>query len=101
MTLVMVDTYLTCGIFPQVSIGLLQLAMIAISQDNVISFASHCRDLTLALIKQWKDPLTIGRGIALYSTFISHIKHPVQSSIVQLEGALDFTICAGDWIAII
>lgn len=43
MTLVMVDTYLTCGIFPQVSIGLLQLAMIAISQDNVISFASHCR----------------------------------------------------------
>ncbi|KAF4201657.1 hypothetical protein CNMCM8927_001300 [Aspergillus lentulus] len=101
MTLVMVDTYLTRGTFPQAGMGLLQLAVIAISRDNAISFASHCGDLALALIEQWKDPHTMGRGIALYSTFVGHIKHPVQSSIAQLEGALDFAIRAGDRIATI
>ncbi|GFF40540.1 LOW QUALITY PROTEIN: peroxide stress-activated histidine kinase mak3 [Aspergillus udagawae] len=101
MTLVMVDTYLTRGTFPQAGMGLLQLAVIAISRDNAISFASHCGDLALALIEQWKDPHTMGRGIALYSTFVGHIKHPVQSSIGQLEGALDFAIRAGDRIATI
>lgn len=101
MTLVMVDTYLTRGTFPQAGMGLLQLAVIAISRDNAISFASHCGDLALALIEQWKDPHTMGRGIALYSTFVGHIKHPVQSSIAQLEGALDYAIRAGDRIATI
>ncbi|RHZ43265.1 uncharacterized protein CDV56_100769 [Aspergillus thermomutatus] len=101
MTLVMVDTYLTRGTFPQAGMGLLQLAVIAISRDNAISFASHCGDLALALIEQWKDPHTMGRGIALYSTFVGHVKHPVQSSIGQLEGALDFAIRAGDRIATI
>lgn len=101
MTLVMVDTYLTRGTFPQAGMGLLQLAVIAISRDNAISFASHCGDLALALIEQWKDPHTMGRGIALYSSFVGHIKHPVQASIGQLEGALDFAIRAGDRIATI
>ncbi|KAJ5815614.1 hypothetical protein N7474_007391 [Penicillium riverlandense] len=101
MTLVMVDTYLSHGPFPQAGMGLLQLAVIAITRDNAIAFASHCSELALALIKQSNDPRTRGRGIVLYSTFIDHLQHHVQSSISHLEGALDFSIHAGDRIATI
>lgn len=101
MTLVMVDAYLTRGSFPQAGMGLLQLAMIAITRNNSISFASHCGELALALIEQWKDSHTMGRGIALYATFVDHIQHHVQSSIGQLEGALDYAIRSGDRIATI
>jgi signal transduction histidine kinase/tetratricopeptide (TPR) repeat protein len=101
MTLVMVDAYLNRGTFPQAGMGLLQLAMIAITRDNSISFANHCGELALALIEQWKDPHTMGRGIALYATFVDHIHHHVQSSIGQLEGALDYAIRSGDRIATI
>lgn len=101
MTLVMVDTYLSHGLFPQAGMGLLQLAVIAITRDNAIAFASHCSELALALIKQSNDPRTRGRGIVLYSTFIDHIQHHVQSSLAPLEGALDFSIHAGDRTATI
>jgi signal transduction histidine kinase/tetratricopeptide (TPR) repeat protein len=101
MTLVMVETYLARGPFPQAGMGLLQLAVIAITRDNAIAFASHCSELALALIEQSNDPRTRGRGIVLYSTFVDHLQHHVQSSISQLEGALDFSIHAGDRIATI
>ncbi|KAJ5645785.1 two-component sensor protein histidine protein kinase (dhkkdhkj) [Penicillium lividum] len=101
MTLVMVDTYLSRGPFPQAGMGLMQLAVIAITRDNAMTFATHCGELALALIEQSKDPHTAGRGIALYSTFVGHIQHHIQSSIPQLEGAVDFSIRAGDRIATI
>ncbi|KAJ5682041.1 uncharacterized protein N7477_001981 [Penicillium maclennaniae] len=101
MTLVMVDTYLSRGPFPQAGMGLMQLAVIAITRGNAIAFAKHCGDLALALIEQSKDPLTIGRGMALYSTFIGHLQQHVQSSMSQLEEAVDFSIRAGDRIATI
>lgn len=101
MTLVMVETYLSRGPFPQAGLGLLQLAVIAITRDNALTFASHCAELALTLNEQCKDPHTRGRGIALYLTFIDHIEHHVQSSICQLEGALDFSIHAGDRTATI
>ncbi|KAJ6016778.1 hypothetical protein N7451_000157 [Penicillium sp. IBT 35674x] len=101
MTLVMVDTYLSRGPFPQAGLGLMQLAVLAITRDNAFGFAKHCGDLALALIEQSKDPHTVGRGIGLYSTFVGHIQHHVRSSILQLEGAVDFSIRAGDRIATI
>jgi signal transduction histidine kinase/tetratricopeptide (TPR) repeat protein len=101
MTLVMVDTYLSRGLFPQAGMGLMQLAVISITRDNAITFSKHCGELALALIEQTKDPHTVGRGIALHSTFVGHIQHHVHSSISQLEGAVDFSIRAGDRIATI
>lgn len=101
MTLVMVDTYLSRGSFPQAGIGLLQLAVIAITRHNAIAFASHCSELALALIQQCNDPRTTGRGMVLYSSFVDHIQHHVRFSISRLEGALDFSIHAGDRIATI
>ncbi|KAJ5915283.1 hypothetical protein N7454_011037 [Penicillium verhagenii] len=96
MTLVMVDTYLSHGPFPHAGMGLLQLAVIAITRHSTISFASHCAELALALIEQCKDSHIKGRGIALYLTFVDHTRSHIQSSICQMEGVLDLSIDAGD-----
>ena len=101
MTLIMVDTHLSSGSFPQSGMGFLQLALIAATRHSLISFASDCGNIALALIDKWKDPFTMGRGGTVYSTFVGHFQHPLQQSIPQLENALDFAIQAGDRIATI
>jgi signal transduction histidine kinase/tetratricopeptide (TPR) repeat protein len=101
MTLIMVDTHLSSGGFPQSGMGFLQLALIAATRHNMINFASDCGNIALALIDEWKDPFTMGRGGTVYSTFVGHLQHPLQLSIPQLENALDFAIQAGDRIATI
>jgi signal transduction histidine kinase/predicted ATPase len=101
MTLIMVDTYLTLGSFPQAGLGFLQLALIAITRHNMINLADDCGNVALALVERWKDPYTIGRAGTLYPTFLGHIQRPLHTTIQQLEGALDFAIQAGDRISTI
>ena len=101
MTLIMVNTYLTSGSFPQAGMGFLQLALIAITRHNLIDLAGECGIIALALIEKWRDPYTIGRAGTLYPTFLGHIQHPLQETIGQLEGALDFAIQVGDRISTI
>jgi signal transduction histidine kinase/tetratricopeptide (TPR) repeat protein len=101
MTLIMVNTYLSAGSFPQDGMGFIQLAVIAITRHNLINFASDCGSMALALIERWEDPYTVGRGRTIYSTFVGHIQRPLQASIGQLEGALEFAVQAGDRISTI
>ncbi|PMD40314.1 hypothetical protein L207DRAFT_427463 [Hyaloscypha variabilis F] len=101
MTLIMVNTYLTAGNFPQAGMGFLQLALIAITRHNLIDLADECGKIGLALIEKWKDPYTIGRAGTLYPTFLGHIQHHLHATIGQLFGALDFAIQAGDRISTI
>jgi signal transduction histidine kinase/CheY-like chemotaxis protein/tetratricopeptide (TPR) repeat protein len=101
MTLIMVDTYLSFGSFPQAGMGFLQLALIAITRHNMINFANECGNIALVLIGLWKDPYTIGRGGTIYSTFVGHIQHPLKPLISQLEGTLEFAVQAGDRISTI
>ena len=101
ITLIMVDTYLTLGSFPQAGLGFLQLALIAITRHNMINLADNCGNIALALIERWKDPYTIGRAGTLYPTFLGHIQHPLHATIRQLEGALESAVQAGDRISTI
>jgi signal transduction histidine kinase/CheY-like chemotaxis protein len=101
MTLIMINTYLTLGSFPQAGVGFLHLALIAITRHNMINFADDCGNIALALIDRWKDPYTIGRAGTLYPTFLGHIQQPLHATIGQLEGALEFAIQAGDRISTI
>jgi signal transduction histidine kinase/CheY-like chemotaxis protein len=101
MTLIMVNTYLTLGSFPQAGMGFLQFALIAITRHNMIDLADECGTLALSLIEKWKDPYTIGRAGTLYPSFLGHIQHPIHRTIGQLEGALDFAIQAGDRVSTI
>ncbi|KAF4633384.1 hypothetical protein G7Y89_g4736 [Cudoniella acicularis] len=96
MALVMVNTQLTCGNFPQAGMGFLHLATIAISRFNMIHFATEIGNLSLQLMDSCRDPYTMGRGGTIYSLFVGHVHLSLQASLSQLEGALEYAIQAGD-----
>ena len=101
MSLVMINTTLTCGSFPQAGIGFLHLAVIAITRFNMIKFACEMGNISLALMDRWRDNYTLGRGGTIYSLFVGHVHFSIQKSMSQLEGALEYAIQAGDRISTI
>ncbi|TVY20539.1 Two-component system protein A [Lachnellula arida] len=102
MTLIMINTYLVLGNFPQSGMAFLQLAIIAITRHNSITFADDCGKFALALVENSRDPYTLGRAGTLYPTFLGHIQQPLRSvSVGQLEQALESAIQAGDRISTI
>ncbi|KAG4439440.1 hypothetical protein IFR05_005087 [Cadophora sp. M221] len=101
MSLIIVNTYLVSGGFPQCAMGFLQLGVIALTRHNMVHFASDCGHIALELIDRWKDTYTVGRAGAIYPMFMGHIQHSLHASLDQLEGTLEFAIQAGDRRAII
>ncbi|RAL61493.1 hypothetical protein DID88_009422 [Monilinia fructigena] len=101
MTLVMVQTHLRRGSFPQAGMAFLHMATIAITRFNMIKFASEMGNVSLALMDRWRDIYTLGQGGTIYSLFVGHIHWPLHKSVGQLEGALEYTIQAGDRISTI
>lgn len=101
MALVMVNTQLTCGNFPQAGMAYLHLGMIAISRFTMIKFGAEMGNISLALMDRWRDPYTMGRGGTIYSLFLGHTQVSLQESLAQLEGALEYAIQAGDRISTI
>lgn len=101
MTIVMIQTHLKRGSFPQAGIAFLHLATIAITRFNMIKFASDMGNVSLALMDRWRDIYTLGRGGTIYSLFVGHIHWPLSQSAGQLESALEYTIQAGDRISTI
>lgn len=101
MSLIMVNTHLSLGSFPQAGMGFLQLALISITRFNLVAFGSSLGDIALALMDRWHDPYTLGRGGTIYSTFVGHLQQPLRHSIPRLESALEHAIQAGDRISTI
>ena len=101
MSLVMVNTQLTCGNFPQSGMAYLHLALIAIVRFNMIKFAVEMGNLSLAIMSTWRDPYTMGRGSVTYSLFIGHLSNHLQEQIPQLEGAVEYAIQTGNRITTI
>jgi len=97
MSLVIVNTQLTCGTFPQAGMAFLYLAMIAITRFNMIKFASDMGSIALALMNRWRDNL----GGTMYSMYVGHLHLPLHNAIGQLEGACEYAIQAGDRISTI
>jgi len=96
MILIMVNTYLVSGSFPQSGMGFLLLGVVAVTRHNMVQFASDCGNIALELFDRWKDPYTVGRGGAIYSMFLGHIQDRLHTSLIQLEGTLEYAIQAGD-----
>ncbi|KAK0121260.1 hypothetical protein ONS96_011435 [Cadophora gregata f. sp. sojae] len=101
MTLILINTYLTSGSFPQSGMGFLLLGVIALTRHNMANFASECGSIALDLFDRWKDPYTVGRGGAIYPMFLGHIQNSLHNSLDQLEGTLEYAIQAGDRRSII
>ncbi|TAQ86227.1 hypothetical protein B7494_g5445 [Chlorociboria aeruginascens] len=101
MSLVIINTSLTYGSFPQAGMGYIHLAMIAITRFNMVKFASEIGNLSVKMMDRWHDPYTLGRGGALYALFVGHIQNDLPALVGQLEGALEYAIQAGDRISTI
>ncbi|KAH7410649.1 two-component sensor protein histidine protein kinase [Cadophora sp. MPI-SDFR-AT-0126] len=101
MILIMVNTYLVSGGFPQSGMGFLLLGVVAVTRHNMVNFASDCGNIALELFERWKDPYTVGRGGAIYSMFLGHIQNSLHATLNQLEGTLEYAIQAGDRRSII
>lgn len=100
-TLLMVDTALTAGSFPQMGMAFMHLSMIAISRFNMVQWASELGDQALELMDQWRDPYTLGRAGTIYWLFVGHIQSPLNGCLAQLEGALEYAIASGDRLSTI
>merc|ERR1712093_159555 len=62
----------------------------------MVKFASDIGNIALALLSRWSDPYTTGRGGTIYSLFVGHLQESLQSSLKQLDGALEYVIQVGD-----
>jgi len=96
MALVMVNTHLNLGSFPQAGMAYIYLSMIATSRFNMIKFTNDMGSIALALLSRWSDPYTTGRGGTIYAIFVGHLQDSIQSSLRQLDGALEYVIQVGD-----
>lgn len=96
MALVMVNTQINLGNFPQAGMAYLHLAMIACTRFNMIKFACDMGDICKALLANWSDPTTTGRGGSIYGVFVGHLHRSIQESMVDLEGSLEYSIQVGD-----
>ena len=101
MSLVMVNTQLTCGNFPQSGMAYLHLALIAITRFTMINFAVEMGNLSLAIMGRWRDPYTMGRGGTTYALFIGHLSNNIRESVAQLDGAVEYAIQTGNRITTI
>lgn len=96
MALVMVNTQLNIGNFPQAGMAYVHFATIAISRFNMIKFASDMGSIALDLLSRWSDPYTSGRGGTIYAMFVGHLQESIQNSLRLLDGALEYVIQVGD-----
>ncbi|PBP18289.1 hsp90-like protein [Diplocarpon rosae] len=96
MTLVMVNTQINLGSFPQAGVAYSHLSMIACARFNMIKFACDIGRISTALLSDWSDPYSTCRGKMIYALFVGHLHRSHQESLAHLEGALEYAIQVGD-----
>jgi signal transduction histidine kinase/CheY-like chemotaxis protein len=101
LSLVMLDTHLTCGAFPQSGMAFLHVAIIAISRFNMIQFAADLGTYCLEMLARFRDPFSLARGYMIYANFVGHVQYPIAVTAHQLDGSVEFAAQAGDRISTI
>ncbi|KAK3943473.1 hsp90-like protein [Diplogelasinospora grovesii] len=101
LTLLMVETHLARGAYPQSGMAFLYLAVIALARFNMIQFAADLSNMCMELLEKFRDPFSMARGYMISAAFIGHVQHPIGVTVNQLEGAVEFAAAAGDRISTI
>ena len=93
----MIDAHVTQpATFSQAGVGYGYLAIISIGRRADLSFGLQMHDVSKQLLRQWGDPYSVGRGLALSAVFIAHLSEPLRSQLDTLEEAIDLTMVSGD-----
>ena len=96
LSLVMLETHLTRGSFPQSGMAFLHYAMIAVARHGMTQFAVELGAISQELLQVAHDPFSFARGLMLYPMTLGHLSQSMSSLSTHMEDAVDFACTAGD-----
>lgn len=96
LTLVITETHLHKGAFPQSGMAFLHLAVVSLSRHKMTEFAVELGSISQELLHSSKDSFSIARGLMLYPCLLGHTHNPMQVSLNQMEDAVEIASSAGD-----
>ena len=98
-TLKLMNIYLERGVFPQVGLGFVHIATMAVSRFNLIQDGINFGNIALKFFDAFKDETyTVGRGLTLRALFIGHLETDIRESFEHLNRGLEAASAAGDRI---
>ncbi|KAK1250479.1 hypothetical protein MKX08_010482 [Trichoderma sp. CBMAI-0020] len=96
LSLILFDTHLSRGSFPQSGMAFLNLSVVAMSRFNMIPLAIELAMISQDLLFQARDAYTLARGEMLHQCFIGHAHCSMPQSISQMDDAIELASVAGD-----
>ncbi|KAK0895628.1 Chk1 protein kinase [Friedmanniomyces endolithicus] len=98
-TLAVMKLFLVEGVFPQVGLGLVHLASIAIYRFHLVELGLELGDVALRIFDAYPEEYyTIGRGLTVHALFIGHLQLPMRGNFEALNKGLEAASAAGDKI---
>lgn len=99
--LIMVNTHIAHGNFPQAGMAYMYLALISTTRFNMPKFSCDLRNIALMLMECWRDPYTMGKGGVANALYVDHFEHTWRDCHSELGGALEYTLQTGDRVSTI
>ncbi|OAA63017.1 two-component sensor protein histidine protein kinase [Cordyceps fumosorosea ARSEF 2679] len=96
LTLVMLDTHLTRGAFPQSGVAFLNMGVVALCRFSMAEFAVELGVISQDLLYDGRDTFSIARGQMLHTFFLAHIHCSMPVSVAQTEDAIELASVGGD-----
>ncbi|EGX95607.1 two-component sensor protein histidine protein kinase [Cordyceps militaris CM01] len=96
LTLVMLETHLTRGAFPQSGMAFLNLGVIALCRFSMAEFAVELGVISQDLLYDGRDTFSIARGQMLHTCFLAHIHCSMPLAVAQTEYAIELASVGGD-----
>lgn len=98
-TLLMMTVYLESGLFPQVGLGYVCLAAIALWRFSMVESAREFAGLCLKVVDAFdRESYAVGRTLTLYVLFMGHIQCELRENLHFLSRALEAASSSGDKI---
>jgi len=101
LSLILLETHLNAGAFPQSGMAFLHASMIAVARFNMIPFAVDMGSCSLELLERFKDPYSMARGWMAFAIFLGHVQMPIAMTVTHLESSIEYGAAAGDRISAI
>jgi signal transduction histidine kinase/predicted ATPase/CheY-like chemotaxis protein/serine/threonine protein kinase len=96
LVLVMLETHLTKGSFPQSGMAFLHMAAVALARFNMTQFAVDMGTVSQELLHHADDTFSVARGAMLHPLLVGHTYNPMPILLAQMEDAVDYASSGGD-----
>lgn len=82
--------------FDQSGLGFGYFSSVGITRFGDLVFGSQMSDISLQLLKRSNHPYTVGRGLAISTSFVAHMLSPIREHMNVHEEAIDQSLACGD-----